>query len=267
MILHMVMPDKRSNHEYCFRAEKGIKTMIRESVERRSEFRFPVVVPVEYHLPDHSSILSYTLDLTKNGAFISSDDHPMHIGSRFGMQFTIPVDQESSRIFRAEGTAVWNRIQPFKSKRNGMGVRFIEPPPETVLLNALAHSVKKLVKETEVKEVLEERAEKLESELEESKRLATLGRYVQKILFELSNPILTLSGKLETIKTKMHTHKRMLEEHGETKEEVIGMIAEIDNCCGEVDQILKDYKVISELAHIRGGDRETLERKLKRYNW
>jgi signal transduction histidine kinase len=245
---------------------KGIKTMIQESVERRSEFRFPVEVPVEYFPPDDSSILSYILDLSKNGTFISSGDHPISIGSRFGMHFTIPVDQESSKIFRTEGTVVWNRIQPFKSKRNGMGVKFIEPLPETVLLNALAYYIRKLVKETEAKKVSGERVEKLESELEEAKRSATLGRYVENILFELSNPILALSGQLETIKMKMHTHKKMLEELAETKGEVRAIIAEIDNCCSEVDQILKDYKIISELAQMRGDDRETLERKLKRYN-
>jgi len=237
--------------------------MIQDS-ERRSEFRFPAVVPVEYFPRDDSGILSYTLDISKNGTFISSDDHPISIGGRFGMHFTIPVDQESSKIFRTEGTVAWNRIQPFKSKRNGMGVKFIEPLPETVLLNASAYYIRKLVKETEAKKILGERVEKLESELEEAKRLATLGRYVQKILFDLSNPILALSGKLETIRMKMHTHKRMLEGHGESKEEDRGIIAEIDNCCREVDQILKDYKIISELAHIRGDDRETLERKLKK---
>ena len=35
--------------------------------------------------------------------------------------------------------------------------------------------------------VLEERVEKLESQLEETKKLATLGRCAEKILFELSN--------------------------------------------------------------------------------
>jgi len=53
---------------------KGGKTMMREPVERRSEFRFPVVGPVEYFTPDDSGILSYVLDLSKNGTFISSDD-------------------------------------------------------------------------------------------------------------------------------------------------------------------------------------------------
>jgi signal transduction histidine kinase len=182
------------------------------------------------------------------------------------MLLTVPLDQESSKILRTEGTVAWNRLQLYKSRRNGMGVKFIEPLPEAVLLSALASYCSRLVKEVEAKDVLGESIEKLESELEEAKTLATLGRYVEKILFELSNPILTLSGKLETLKTKMHTHKRMLEEHGETEEKVMGMIVEIDNFCREIDQMLKDYKIISELAHIKGDDRKALERKLKRYN-
>jgi Tfp pilus assembly protein PilZ len=240
--------------------------MIQKSVERRSEFRFPVVAPIEYFRPDDSGILSYCLELSRNGTFISSDD-PLNIGSRFGMHLTIPVDYESSKIFRTQGAVAWNKIQPFKSKSNGMGVKFIDPLPETLLLNALAHNFRKLVKETEAKKLLEERVEKLETELEEVKKLAALGRCVEKILFEVSNPILTLSGKLETIKRKMHKHKRMLEEHKETNRKAFKrIITEFDNSCKDIDQILKDYKVISGLARIITDDRETLEGKLKRYN-
>jgi signal transduction histidine kinase len=158
-------------------------------------------------------------------------------------------------------------MQPFKSKSNGMGVKFIDPLPEDLLLYALAHNFRKLVKETEAKGLLEERVEKLESELEEAKRLAALGRCVEKILFDISNPILTLSGNLEIIKTRMYEHKRMLEEHEETnKEEFKEIVTEFDKSCDKIDQILKDYKIISELAKIAGHDRETLERELKRYN-
>ncbi len=149
---------------------KGGKTMMQEPVERRSEFRFPVVGPVEYFPPNHSDILSYVLDLSKSATFISSDD-PLSMGSRFGVHLTIPVGRESAKIFRTEGTVAWNRIRPFKSKSNGMGVQFIEPLPEDVLLYALADNVRKLMKESEAKGLLEERIEKLESELEETKRL------------------------------------------------------------------------------------------------
>ena len=239
--------------------------MMQESADKRSEFRFPIVLPVEYFKPTGTGILSYALDLSKSGTFISSDD-PLSIGNRFSAHLIIPLDNESSKILRMEGEVVWNKIQPFKSKRNGMGVKFIEPLPEASLLSASAYNVKKLIKEMEVKEVLEERVEKLESELEGAKRLTALGRYAEKILFDVSNPILTLSGRLETIKTKMHKHKRMLEEHEETnKKEFKGITKEFDNCCREIDKILKDYKVVSELAHIAGDDKETLERKLKRY--
>ena len=143
---------------------KGGKTMMQEPVERRSEFRFPVVGPVEYFPPNHSGILSYVLDLSKNGTFISSDDPPV-LGSRLGIHLTIPVDYESSKIFRTEGTVAWNRIRPFKSKSNGMGVKFIDPLPEPLLLNALADNVRRLMKESEAKGLFEERVEKVESEL------------------------------------------------------------------------------------------------------
>ena len=126
--------------------------MMQQDVEKRSEFRFPVVVPAEYFRPDDSGILSYSLDLSKNGIFISSDD-PLSVASRFGMHLTIPIDKESSKIFRTEGMVVWNKIQPFKSKRNGMGINFIKPLPEVLLLSTLASNVRKLVKESEVKKV------------------------------------------------------------------------------------------------------------------
>ncbi len=63
-------------------------------------------------------------------------------------------------------------MQPFKSRSNGMGVQFIDPLPEDVFLYALADNVRRLMKESKAKGLLEERLEKLESELEETKRLA-----------------------------------------------------------------------------------------------
>ena len=237
--------------------------MMVESVDKRTEFRFPVVVPMEYFRPDHSGILSYSLNLSKTGTFISSED-PFNIDSRFGMSLTIPIDNESSKIFLAEGTVVWKRAQPFKSTSNGMGVRFIDPLPENLLLNALAHDVKKLIKEAEAKRSLEQRLDKLESELEELKRLATLGRYTEKILFDVSNPILTLSEKLERIRARIHAHGRTVETHGgSNREEFKRVVSEFDNCCKEVAQILKGYKIISKLAHIGGDDKEPLEKRLK----
>jgi hypothetical protein len=236
--------------------------MISKTVERRSEFRFPFVVPVEYFKPGDSGILGYALDLSNNGTFISSND-PLNVGSRFGMDLNIPIDKdkESSRIVRTEGTVAWKTMQ---NHRNGMGVQFIKPLPETILFEALANNVKTLMRENEEKKALGVRVENLESELEGIKRLATLGRNTEKILIDLSNPILALSGRLETIKYKMYKHKGMLEDHKKTNREEAEQIAiEFDNCCDEVDKILKDYKVISELIHMAGNDKETLERKLK----
>ena len=223
-------------------------------------------VPAEYFNPNDSGVLTYALDLSENGTFICSDD-PLVFGSRFGVHLSIPVDDGASKIFRTEATVAWNRMQSFKSKRNGMGVHFVEPLPEDILLNALACTYRKLIKETEPKKLLEERVEKLESALEETKRLASLGRCVEKILFEISNPILSLSGNLETLKGRMSVHKAMLEEHGETnKKEFTRITKEFNTCCGEIDKILKDYKIISELAHLAADDRETVKSKLTRYH-
>ena len=241
--------------------------MIQELAEKRTEFRFPVVLPVEYFEPEDSGISSYSLDLSKSGTFISSDV-PLRIGSRFDINLAIPFNDESSKILRTEGTVIWDNVQPFKSKRNGMGVQFVEPLPESLLLKALANNIKKLIKETESKKALERRVEKLESELEEVKRLATLGRCTEKILFDVSNPILTLSGKLEIIKKKMLEHIKMLEEHDEVNQEGCKKhVKDFNNYCKKIDQILKDYKIISELAHIVGNDREGIERRLlQRYH-
>jgi signal transduction histidine kinase len=242
--------------------------MMEMSAERRSEFRFPVVLPVEYFPPGDSGIPSYCLDLGKKGTFISSDE-PLGIGSGLGIHISVPVDCESYRISRTEGTVIWNKIRPFKSKRNGMGVELIEPLPEGLLLSALAYNVKKLSKEAELKEVLTQAVEKLKSELEETKRLATLGRYVEKIIFDLSNPILALSGHLEIIRTKMHTHKRMLGEQEEAEgREFKGIIADFDDCCKDIDQVLDDYKAVSELSNIAHEDRQSLQKKLQeRYEY
>jgi signal transduction histidine kinase len=239
--------------------------MIQEAIERRSEFRFPVVVPVKYFTADGSEMFSYTLNLSNHGAFISTDDNSLDSGIRFSLNLGLSFDQETSRVFRTEGRVVWNRARRFKSSRNGMGVRFIEALPEWLLLKALGSDLERLIKETEAKGLLEERVERLESELERSKRLATLGRYAQQIVLELSNPIVTLIGTLERVKTKIYEHRRMLEGHEEiNQEEFKRIVIELDKSCNKIDKILRDYKIISQLGKILRDDRETLERTLKR---
>ena len=244
--------------------EERAKAMTQVLVERRSEFRFPVVVPVEYFWPSEEGVMSYSSDLTKKGTFVTSDD-PLSIGTSFSMDLTIPINDEASKIHKTEGAVVWSRVLPFKSKRNGMGVKFMEPLPEGLLLRAVAHNVKKLMKERDAKKFLEERVEQLESELESAQRLAVLGRFVEKILFDLSNPILTISGKLELIRAKMDRHKRAFEEQETiTKDEFRSIVTGIDNDCRDIDETLKGYKIISELAQIVEDDRESLEKKLRR---
>jgi Tfp pilus assembly protein PilZ len=237
-----------------------------EAVEKRSEFRFPVAVPVEYFKNNDAAIVSYALDLSKGGIFISSDD-PMETGSECTLHLTVPFDYESSRIFRTEGTVAWSKIQPFKSTRNGMGVRFTEPLPEGMLLNALVDKTRKLLKEAEARKALEDRLEHRESELKEAQRLATLGRYAEQILLEVSNPIVTLSGRLELIAQKMDDYKRMLEGHAQTKKELFtGIVAEFDRCRQQIDDILQDYRIVSELTRFIRDKGRSLEKELrKRY--
>jgi len=232
-------------------------------MEKRSGFRFPIVIPVEYFRYDNSSRSSYSLDISKGGTFISADD-PLEIGSQCGMRLTVPIDHESSKIFTTEGTVAWNKILPFKSKRNGMGVQFFDPLPESIFLNALADTTKRLSREAEAKMQIEERLEHLQQELGETKRLAALGRCVEKIILELTNPILTLSGTLEIAREKLYAHKRRIDEHAEThNEELIKIADEFDECCTTIDRIVKEYKVISDLAHIVGYSGEKLEKELR----
>jgi len=239
--------------------------MMQEFAERRSQFRFPVVLPVEYVKCNGSSISSYSLDINKYGAFVSSDD-PLDIGSQCGMRLTVPINHESSTIFQTEGEVAWNKTQPFKSKRNGMGIQFSEPLPENILLNALADTTKKLTRETEAKRNLETKLEQLEEELDESKRLAGLGRCIEKILLDLSNPILALTGKLELIKNKLNEQKKLLEQHEcNHKDELQRIIQEFDLYYDNIEQMLKDYRVVSELIHLVGSDSSTIEKKLQEY--
>ena len=59
----------------------------------------------------------------------------------------------------------------------------------------------------------------------------------------------------------------MIREHdGSNNDELKRTVTEFEYCCKEVDDMLQEYKSISALAHIGGDDRETLERKLKRYH-
>lgn len=239
--------------------------MIQNPIERRSEFRFPVVLPVKYFQPDNIGIWSYCQDLSRSGTFISSDNHPTSVGSEVGLHLTIPADSEYSKIIRKEAMVMWNRMEPFKSKRSGMGVKFAEPLPESVLLNALVDNMKKLQKEGEAKRKVEKKLATLESQLQEAERLAALGRYAEKILSDISTPILDLSKKLANIKRKIDKHNRMIESSEQIDEKKLKMItSELSNCSVEIDQVLKDYALLSELVHMLRDDKESLKRRLKK---
>ena len=236
--------------------------MSQDVTDKRSGFRFPAVVPVEYFKTDDTGILTYALNLCKNGTFISSDI-PVHTGNDLSLELNIPSNGYS-KIFKTKGTVVWERIQPFRSRENGMGVRFADPLPEDILLNALADSTKKLIKQSKAKKALEEKVVKLEYELKELKELANLGRYTEKILFEMSNPILALSGRLETIKEKIgEYYKRVLKGHEKiNKKEYKKIVTALESCYNSIVEILDGYNVISELLQMVGDESETIERRL-----
>ncbi|MEA3359323.1 MAG: PilZ domain-containing protein [Thermodesulfobacteriota bacterium] len=242
---------------------KTSNAMKQNIFDNRNEFRFPVVVPVEYFNNDDFGIISYAIDLSRNGTFISSDD-PLGIGHHLSMNLTIPVSNNSSEILRAEGDIVWQRVQPFKSSRNGMGIHFSDPLSEALLLNTLSSNVRRLARESEAKKQLDKRVAELESELEDAERWAVIGRCTEKILFDISNPLTAMSGHLELIRDRM--------------EKQIGVIAEkckgnglknvtmdYEMCINDINSMLKDYASISELIRITGDDRKDLEEKLKEY--
>lgn len=245
---------------------KTSNAMIQNIVDKRSEFRFPVAVPVEYFNNDDYSIASYSLDLSRHGTFISSDN-PYAIGNSLSMNLSIPVDSNISEILRTRGSVTWNRLQPFKSIKNGMGVRFLEPLREELLLNSLSSHVMRLVKDSEAKKLLEERVEKFESELKDAEKWAEIGHCTEKILFDISNPLTTLTGKLGLIKEKMHVHRLMLEENcGTNCSKLKGITDVFDDCYNDIIQIVNDYSSISRLIRIMGDEKKDLEDKLKEYN-
>lgn len=245
---------------------KAYNAMKDNFIDKRSEFRFPVAVPVEYHNNDEYSIASYSLDLSRYGTFISSDN-PYSIGNNLSMKLSIPVDSNTSEILRTRGTVTWNRMQPFKSIKNGMGVRFFEPLTEELLLNSLSSNVMRLVKDSEAKKLLEERIGKLESDLEDAERLAEIGRCTEKILFDISNPLITLSGKLELIKEKMHAHRLMLEEYCDSNCSKIKEIADdFDGAYNDIIELVDDYSSVSQLIRILGDEKKEIKEMLREYN-
>lgn len=244
---------------------KTPNTLEQNISDKRTEFRFPVVVPVEYFNNDDFGIISYAMDLSRNGTFVSSDD-PFGIGNHLAMKLTIPVNNNSSKILRTEGTVVWQRMQPFKSARNGMGIHFSEPLSEVLLLNALSSNVRRLVKEKEAKKQLEEQVKKLESEMEDAERWAVIGRCTEKILLDISNPLIAMSGRFELIRERMQAQIKLIAEKCTGNNNGINsMTKECEMCLNDINAMLNDYNAISELIRITGDDKNDLEEKLKEY--
>jgi Tfp pilus assembly protein PilZ len=242
-----------------------MNTSMEETIDKRAEFRFPVVIPVEYFNNGDFGIVSYAVDISKNGAFISSDD-PVDIGKSIDMKFTIPVNDNASHIVNTEGNVAWQRVQPFKSPKNGMGIHFSKPISGALLLNALSSNVRRLVKERDAKKELEEHLERLESELEDLQRLADVGRCSEKLLHNISNPLISMSGRFELIRDRVRNAITVIEEKC-TKDNtgLKNIKTDCEMCLNDISSILHDYNSISELIRTTGDDMKNLEDELKRY--
>jgi len=241
----------------------NISNTLEQNIDKRSEFRFPVVIPVEYFNNGDPGTISYAVDISKNGTFISSDE-PLEIGRHLKMNLSIPVNTVSSEVLKTEGEVVWQRIQPFKSLKNGMGVRFSDPLPEGSLLNTLSSSVRRLVKEKEAKKELEEQMKRLEFELEDIKRLADIGRYTEKLLQDISNPLISMYGRFELIRNRITNYAKVIEEKCMGNNNGLKSIkADCEMCLKDINCMLDDYKSISELIRVTGDDRKDLEEELK----
>jgi Tfp pilus assembly protein PilZ len=236
---------------------------LEENIDKRSEFRFPIVIPVEYFNNGDLGIVTYAVDISKNGTFISSDE-PLEIGHHVGMNLSIPVNNFTSELLKTEGEVMWQRVQPFKSPKNGMGIRFSEPLPEGSLLNTLSSSVTRLVKEKEAKKELEEQIKRLEFELEDLKGLADLGRYTEKLLQSISNPLTSMYGRFELIRNRLGNYLKVIEEKCMGNNNGFRNVKkDCEMCLKDIDCMLDNYKEISELIRITGDNRKDLEVELK----
>ncbi|MBN1227155.1 MAG: PilZ domain-containing protein [Deltaproteobacteria bacterium] len=231
--------------------------MLENISEKRSEFRFPVAIPVEYFNHGNLGTVSYCLDISRAGAFISSDS-PLEVGNEFPINLTIPVNSNSSKIIQNEGAVTWKKLKPYKSVRNGMGVKFVEKLSEKVLLDALTFNVQRLVKESNQRRKLEKRLEELELRLYKAKMWSVFGGRVEKIMADIAIPLTNLCKDLVFIKEKIRLCKNRMEEERRNKgknaaclKEIIG---ELDNSSKDVSSILGDYNLILELININSGN-------------
>ena len=136
------------------------------------------------------------------------------------------------------------------------------------MLNALSSSVRRLVKETEAKKQLEEQVKKLESEMEDAERWAVIGRCTEKILLDISNPLIAMSGRFELIRERMRTHIKLIAEKCKGDNNGLkSLTMECEMCLNDINAMLNDYNAISELIRMTGDDRKDLEEKLKEYKF
>ena len=227
--------------------------MLANISEKRSEFRFPVAIPIEYFNHGNLGTVSYCLDISRSGAFISSDP-PLEVGKKFPINLTIPVNMTSSKIIRTEGAVTWKKLKPYKSVRNGMGIKFVEKLPENLLLDALTFNVQRLVKENNQRKKLEKRLEELELSLYKAKIWSALGERVEKIMVDISNPLTGLCKNLGLIKDKIQLCKNRIERQSGNKDKeaacLKNIMDELGNSSQDISSILADYNLILELINI-----------------
>ena len=108
--------------------------------ERRRFDRADCTIRVDYGSVDEL-FSEFTRDINEGGLFIETDS-PLELGSRVGLQFTLP---ESAETFHATGTVMWvrPRVDESTGEPIGMGVEFDElDAEERSKINELVRSLR-----------------------------------------------------------------------------------------------------------------------------
>jgi uncharacterized protein (TIGR02266 family) len=107
------------------------------SQERRGAVRIPVQMFVE-ESHDHATYFQHSSNLSRGGLFLEKTvPHP--IGTRVGLQFTLPGDRSPIRV-QAE------IVSALEGETNmGMGLKFLDPPAD------VAQRIDRYVSERELK--------------------------------------------------------------------------------------------------------------------
>lgn len=98
-------------------------------------------IPVEVRV-DYESVLSgRSVNMSKSGVFVRTGT-PLPVNRLLGLRFRLPGLSEE---FRIRGKVVWSNPRPGKTYPQGMGIHFLELPPD--LADSLAGFVGKMRQE------------------------------------------------------------------------------------------------------------------------